>query len=106
MGTGLHLRLASDIFRAKMNTDIRKLFPIIEAYAYFDHASMAPMSTKVTDAMNAFLRDVQTSGPLGFYTWMKRIQEIRAAAARLINAQPTQIAFVANTSEGVSAIAN
>jgi len=98
--------MASDIFRAKMNTDIRKLFPITESYAYFDHASMAPMSTKVTGAMNAFLRDVQTSGPLGFYTWMKRIQEIRAAAARLINSSPTQIAFVANTSEGVSAIAN
>ena len=89
-----------------MNADIRKIFPITETYAYFDHASMAPMSINVTNAMHGFVCDVQKSGPLNFHSWMKRIQEIRTAAARLINAQPTQIAFVANTSEGVSAIAN
>jgi len=89
-----------------MNNDIRKLFPVTETYAYFDHASMAPMSVKVTDAMHGFVLVVQKSGPLSFPSWMKRVYEIRTAAARLINAQWSQIAFVANTSEGVSAIAN
>ena len=89
-----------------MNADIRKLFPITQTFAYFDHASMAPMSVKVTDAMTGFLDEVQTSGPLGFHGWMKRIQEIRASSAKLIGAQPAQMAFVANTSEGISVIAN
>src|SRR5437667_932159 len=89
-----------------MNADIRKIFPITKAYAYFDHASISPMSTLVIDAMNEYVHDVQENGPLNFTYWMKRVQETRTLCAKLIGAQSTQIAFVANTSEGVSAIAN
>src|SRR4051794_40345522 len=94
------------MIEVEMNANLRKLFPITERYVYLDHASVAPISINVVDGMNWFLRDVQENGPLNFLLWMKRVREVKEMSAKLIGADAAQIAFVANTSEGVSAIAN
>jgi len=89
-----------------MNESIRKIFPVTEQSVYLDHASVTPISTKVIDAMNWFLRDLQMNGPVNFPLWLKRVHEVREMSAKLINARANQIAFIPNTSEGVAAIAN
>jgi selenocysteine lyase/cysteine desulfurase len=89
-----------------MNESIRKIFPVTERVVYLDHASVTPVSTKVVDAMNWFLSDLQTNGPVNFPFWLKRVHEVRELSAKLINARADQIAFIPNTSEGVAAIAN
>ena len=38
--------------------------------------------------------------------WYQQAEQVRKSAARLINADPTEIAFVKNTSEGLALVAN
>jgi cysteine desulfurase/selenocysteine lyase len=84
----------------------RELFPITQSYVYLNHASVSPLSTRVRDAMAAMLDGVTRYGDRKFEQWEGVVSGAREAAARLVNALPRQIAFLRNTSEALSVIAN
>ncbi|HEU4386246.1 MAG TPA: aminotransferase class V-fold PLP-dependent enzyme, partial [Blastocatellia bacterium] len=89
-----------------MNDEIRSLFPVTRNYIYMNHAAVAPLSTCARDAMTASLDDVMRNGTLNYAAWCETYEKTRTAAARLVNAKPHEIAFMRNTSDGISAIAN
>lgn len=89
-----------------MNQTIRSLFPITEKYIYVNHAAVSPLSTRVRDAMNALTDDVMRNGTANYDAWCQTYERTREAAARLVNAQPREIAFMRNTSDALSAVAN
>ncbi|HXG63934.1 MAG TPA: aminotransferase class V-fold PLP-dependent enzyme [Blastocatellia bacterium] len=89
-----------------MNEEIRALFPVTQRYAYLNHSAVCPISTRVRDAMTGLLRDVTENGSANYADWCQTYERVRAAAARLVNAQAHEIAFMRNTSEGISAVAN
>jgi cysteine desulfurase / selenocysteine lyase len=89
-----------------MNQEIRSLFPVIEKFIYFNHAAVCPLSTRVRDAMNWLVDDVTTNGSFHFFDWCDKYEAVRASAARLVNAKPGEIAFMKNTSDGLSTVAN
>ena len=89
-----------------MNEQIRSLFPVTEKYIYMNHAAVSPLSTRVRDAMNALVDDVMRNGTANYDAWCQTYERTREAAARLVNAQAHEIAFMRNTSDGLSAIAN
>jgi selenocysteine lyase/cysteine desulfurase len=86
---------------------IRSWFPHIEAgHLYLNHAAISPLSTRVTDAIGAFLTERQ-SGPVENLEHSMEIgNETRNLTAEYLNAEsPSAITFLGNTSDGISAIA-
>lgn len=88
-----------------MTTGIRHEFPVTDRCVYFDHAGVAPVSRRVADAVAAFIADARDFGRLHYGAWEARAEAVRASAARLVGAGTDEIAFVASTSDGLSAIA-
>ena len=89
-----------------MNDAMRSLFPVTEKYVYLNHAAVSPLSTRVRDAMTRLVDDVTLNGSANYYDWVDTYERARASAARLVNARPQEIAFMRNTSDAISAVAN
>src|ERR1044072_8863148 len=89
-----------------MNQEIRSLFPVTEKFIYFNPAAFCPLSTRVRAAMHGLVDDVTTNGSFHFFDWCDRYEAVRTSAARLVNASPGEIAFMKNTSDGLSTVAN
>lgn len=83
----------------------RKEFPVTEKHIYLDHAGVAPVSLRVEKAVERFLTESAEGGAFHYPRWAERIVGIRKNCARLINAQPDEIAFVKSTSHGLSIVA-
>ena len=83
----------------------RDEFPITKSYVFFNHAGVAPVPLRAKKAVEKFIKEALEVG-LGNYTgWMDRVEEIRRSCAKLINAQKEEIAFIKNTSHGLSLVA-
>ncbi len=89
-----------------MNDQIRALFPITERAVYLNHAAVSPPPTSTIEAVRAQLRDVAENGSLNYRTWVATKERARRLAADMIGARPEQVAFVRNTSDGLSTVAN
>jgi selenocysteine lyase/cysteine desulfurase len=83
----------------------RSLFPDLEARAYLAHAAISPLSRPVCERIAEVARDYARGGMAGFVRWAPRLKEVRSAFARMIGATPNEIAFLANTTQGVIDIA-
>ncbi len=84
----------------------RKLFPVTDNLVYLNHAAVAPLSTRVVDKVTSFLEEYREFGSLHYERWMEYMDEVRGMAASLIGAERGEIAFVKNTSSGLSMVAN
>lgn len=83
----------------------RAEFPVTESSIYLNHAAVAPISRRVHDAMAGLLSDVRESGAEHWQRWVATYAAVRRSIAQLLNADPAEIAFTKNTSEGVSTFA-
>ncbi len=84
----------------------RSLFPIANRYVYLNHASVSPLARPTRDGMAAALDGIMKHGSQISADLECVHASTRANAARLVNAKPYQIAFLRNTSEALSIIAN
>ena len=89
-----------------MNDAIRSLFPATKNYAYLNSAAVSPIPLTAIDAINGQLHDVAANGMLGYNNWVDTKNRCRALVAEMLNVQADQIAFLRNTSDGFSTIAN
>lgn len=83
----------------------RDLFPVTRNLVYFNHAAVGPLSTRATEAMEWQARDQRDFGALHWRDWYATHRAARESAAKLIGASPEEIAFIKNTSEGLSFVA-
>lgn len=83
----------------------RGLFPSADAVLHLDHAGVAPISTRVADALGAFAQESVHALAHRYPYWEQRAEAVRAACGRLSGAPPRQVAFVKNTSEALSFVA-
>ncbi|MBB13719.1 aminotransferase [Candidatus Poribacteria bacterium] len=86
--------------------DLRRFFPVTQKYIYLNHAGVSPLSTQVQSSMEAFLKEATENGYTNPEMWTETIESCRQSAARLINANPDEIAFVKNTTQGIILTAN
>ena len=86
--------------------NIRKEFPVTSEIIFFDHARVAPLPKRVKQVVTAFIDDATRFGTAHYETWVLELERTRKKFAELINANPDEIAFVKNTSEGISIVAN
>jgi selenocysteine lyase/cysteine desulfurase len=86
-------------------TTLRQEFPVTRRWAYFDHAAVAPLSGPARAALVEWAADLTENGDVHESRWMQRVEDVRILAGRLLNADPLDVAFVKNTSEGVGIVA-
>ncbi len=84
---------------------LREQFPITRNYNFQNHAAVAPLSQRAAEAGREYFTLAENHAYVqqGFF---KRVDQVRQSAARLIHAEPDEIAFIKNTSEGISFVAN
>lgn len=83
----------------------RDEFPITKNYNFQNHAAVAPISRRAAAAMQQYAEQCRDCAYLnaGFY---QRAEQTRRAGATLINADPEEVTFVKNTTEGIAFVAN
>ena len=89
-----------------MTPELRALFPMSERLVYLNHAAVSPLPTSTLSATEAQLRDVLENGSLNFRSWLSVKEQARQLLANLLGARPEQVAFMRNTSDGLSTVAN
>ena len=82
----------------------RAEFSVTEEYAYLNSAGAGPVSRRTTAAAAQFYVETEESGDRLWEIWLARRERARADVARLINAEPDEIAFTTNTSSGMNLI--
>lgn len=70
-----------------------------------NHAGVSPWSTPVATAVRTFADEALVVDGRTYQRWEQRVEGVRAAFARLIGAAAADVAFVQNTSEGLSLVA-
>jgi len=89
-----------------MTPEVRALFPITERYTYLNHAAVSPLPTTTVQAVESQLRDVRENGSANFRDWLATKEQARELLANLLGARPEQVAFMRNTSDALSSVAN
>src|SRR5215216_1191074 len=89
-----------------MTPEVRSLFPITERAIYFNHAAISPPPTTTIRAIEAQLKDVNENGSANFRSWLAVKEQARQLLAGLLGAKPEQVAFMRNTSDSLSTVAN
>jgi selenocysteine lyase/cysteine desulfurase len=84
---------------------IRHRFPIFERLVYINSCSQGALSDAVRDSYEDYLHDWEEKGAPWDY-WVEREDAARAAFARLVHADPDEIAVTTSLSAGVSALAS
>ncbi|HET9122827.1 MAG TPA: aminotransferase class V-fold PLP-dependent enzyme [Acidiferrobacteraceae bacterium] len=74
--------------------------------AYFNHAAVGPWARRTAVAVQSFADESARLGATRYPQWLEVEAELRARAARLVHAAPSEIAFLKNTSEGLSVVAH
>jgi selenocysteine lyase/cysteine desulfurase len=83
----------------------RSEFPVTARWAYCDHAAVAPLSGRARRALAEWADDLTANGAVHESAWLRRVEDVRRRAGRLLHADPLDVAFVKNTSEGIGIVA-
>lgn len=83
---------------------IRRDFPVTERLAYLNSAGAGPIPRPVMEAAMRFYQETIEGGDARWNDWLAERERARASVARLINAEPDEIAFTTNTSSGMNLI--
>ncbi len=89
-----------------MNDTLRALFPVTERANYLNHAAVSPPPLPTINAIQSQLADVSENGSVNFRDWLAVKEKARRLVAGMLGARPEQVAFMRNTSDGLSTVAN
>lgn len=93
------------IFSKKEHREIRLNFPVTKNCIFFNNAGVAPVSLPALKMINVVAQDICKTGYLKLREWNDSVRAVRQDVAGLINASSAEIAFVKNTSHGLSLVA-
>jgi len=84
----------------------RSFFPVTRELVYLNHAGVAPISTRVQEALARYAAEAVGFGAFRYESALDaEIERVRGRAASLLGAQSDEIAFVKNTTEGLGLVA-
>ena len=89
-----------------MNKELRALFPVTERFNYLNHAAVSAPPTATINAIQKYLADVSQNGSTNFKNWLETKERTRKLLSGLLGARPEQVAFMRNTSDSLSTVAN
>jgi selenocysteine lyase/cysteine desulfurase len=97
--------MTTDLSAAEL-AELRAEFPITEQCAYLNHASIGAPPRRTLEAISRLSAIVSQSGDRRWLEQNERVEQVRRTAARLFGARrPEELAFVQNTADGLSAVA-
>src|SRR5688572_25770311 len=85
--------------------DLSAEFPILRKLNFFNHAGVSPIPARAAEAFRGYAQHAQD---YAYHNsrWYNRARQIKKLAAQLIGAQgEEEIAFIPNTSTGLSLVA-
>ncbi len=80
-------------------------FPILEHWDFFNHAGVSPITGAGADAFRKYSGESESGAYLAT-SWYADVERLRVLAASIIHAHRNEIAFIKNTSEGLSIVAS
>lgn len=80
-------------------------FPVTKNLIYLNHAAVSPVCRAAAEAMRWLATDAEQFGSFHYDKWMACYEGVRVESAKMINADPREIAIVKNTSEGIATVA-
>lgn len=83
----------------------RDEFPVTKKFRYLNHAAVSPIPARSAAAGRDLLDVFRDEGAYRIRRWADIGNEARGRFARLVSVSPEEVAFVKNTSEGISIIA-
>ncbi|HUP42568.1 MAG TPA: aminotransferase class V-fold PLP-dependent enzyme [Thermoanaerobaculia bacterium] len=87
-------------------TALRAAFPVTESWVYLNHAGIGPLSRGAAARMGELAGTVAGTGDRRWPERNDECERVRRQVARLLGARAAhEVAFVGNTSEGLSAVA-
>lgn len=95
---------ATPMTASHVQSSLRAEMPVAERWAYFDHAAVGPLTRAAAQAIQRYCGQVLESGDVHWPQWAADVEQTRAVAAELIGAQPTEIALVHSTTEGITMV--
>ncbi len=109
---GLHSRQQIDSAKKEQPQNIRQQFPIFQSHPeilFFDNAATTQKPKSVIDTITTFYRDNCTNAGRASYPWStqlsRKIEDSRSAIARLINADPSDVAFTTGATDSLNLVA-
>jgi selenocysteine lyase/cysteine desulfurase len=84
---------------------LRAQMPSVKDWVYLDHAAMSPLPQPTADAFQKWLTEAVETGNPAWPGWVTGVEQTRAMAAAIIGAEADEIALVANTTAGISLVA-
>ena len=84
---------------------VRSHFPALERWTYMDVSARGVLSREVRAALDAHLDDRMLNGATDKAQFFALVERARARFAQLIGAEPDEIAYTKNISEGLNVIA-
>jgi selenocysteine lyase/cysteine desulfurase len=84
--------------------ELRKRFPVTGRVAYLNSAAAGPLSIASQAAAAGYYEKMMRDGDVHWNRWLADRETARAKVAAYINAQPEEIAFTTNTSQGMNVI--
>jgi len=84
--------------------ELRRDFPALEHGAYLNAAAASPPPRVVRQAVTRFYQQLEQHGDYFWEKWLEEVEGVRRTIARLVGAEPDEIAFVPNTSTGMNLV--
>lgn len=82
------------------------LFPVKNEYIYLAHCGVSPLFSRALEKEIEIAELHSKKAVAIFERYVSTLEDLRTAAAQLLKTTPDNLAFVKNTSEGMSMIAN
>lgn len=81
---------------------VRGQFPVTQDLVFFNHASTGPVPLVVCEAVSGLMHEHARLGVTNHAEWSHRYKILRSQIAALVNGREDGVAFVQNTSSGLS----
>lgn len=81
---------------------VRRQFPVLEKWTYLNSATFGPLPLCAVEAANGHFRHRDEEACIDFLDWFSDADRVRAKAAALIGAEPSDIAFVPSAGAALS----
>ena len=85
--------------------ELRTQIPLLQNYTWLNAAASSPTPAPVFEAMTGFLRDTLARGDIGYPSWARFKDDVRARLALFIGATSAEVGFTPSTSFGFHVIA-
>lgn len=86
--------------------EYRQFFPVTKSGIYLNHAAISPLSSHVVNAINAALSNRAAGSIDAFQIMLSEKEQLKNNIGALIKTDPSCIALIGNTSEGLNWFVN